>query len=69
MLPKANTDCMNAFIQELVKDFGSKKIILMLDSAGWHKSKDLLIPENITIVLIPPYSPELNLVERLWMYI
>ena len=60
---------MNIFIQELVKDFGDKKIILVLDGAGWHKSKDLLIPDNITLVFLPPYSPELNPVEHLWLYI
>lgn len=69
LLPKANTDCMNVFIQELVKDFEDKRIILVLDGAGWHKSKDLLIPNNITLVFLPPYSPELNPVERLWLHI
>jgi transposase len=59
LLPKANTECMNIFIQELVKDFGDKRIILVLDGAGWHKSKGLLIPDNITLVFLPPYSPEL----------
>jgi transposase len=69
LLPKVNTDCMNIFIQELIKDFGDKKIILVLDGAGWHKSKDLLIPDNITLVFLPPYSPELNPIERLWLHI
>ncbi len=59
---------MNIFIQELVKDFGDQKIILVLDGAGWHKSKDLLIPDNMTLVFLPPYSPELNPIERLWLY-
>ena len=40
-----------------------------MDGAGWHKSKGLQIPDNIEIVLLPPYSPELNPVERLWHYI
>jgi transposase len=60
---------MNIFIQELVKDFGDKKIILVLDGAGWHKSKSLLIPDNVTLVFLPPYSPELNPIERLWLHI
>ena len=34
--------------------------VLVLDGAGWHKSKELEIPENITLLLLPPYSPELN---------
>jgi transposase len=69
LLPKANTECMNIFIRELIKEFGGKKIILVLDGAGWHKSKNLEIPENITIVFLPPYSPELNPIERLWLHI
>lgn len=40
-----------------------------MDGAGWHKSKDLIIPRNIQIILLPPYCPELNCVERLWKYI
>jgi transposase len=40
-----------------------------MDGAGWHKSKDLKIPENIDIFLLPPYSPELNPVERFWRYL
>ena len=40
-----------------------------MDGASWHKSKNLIIPKNIQIVLLPPYCPELNLIERLWKYI
>jgi len=40
-----------------------------MDGAGWHKSKDLQVPSNITILYLPPYSPELNPVERLWQHI
>jgi len=39
------------------------------DGAGWHHSKKLLIPQNIKIVLRPPYSPELNSVERFWLQV
>ena len=40
-----------------------------MDGASWHKSKDLKIPGNIRVVYLPPYSPELNPVERFWQYI
>ena len=43
-----------------------KYIIMFLDQAGWHKSKDLEIPENIRLASIPPYSPELNPTEHIW---
>lgn len=40
-----------------------------MDQAGWHKSAELVIPENIKILYLPAYSPELNPIERLWQYI
>ena len=66
ILPKVNTDCMNIFLKEFAKTASNEKVFLVMDGAGWHKSKDLNIP---TIIFIPPYSPELNPVERLWKYI
>jgi transposase len=51
------------------KNLGSLEIILVMDGAGWHKSKDLNVPWNIQIIYLPPYCPELNPVERLWNYI
>lgn len=51
------------------KHLGNEEIILVMDGAGLHKSKDLSIPCNIQIVHLPPYCPELNPVERLWHYI
>jgi transposase len=68
-LPKVNTVCMNRFLEEMVEYIGSKQTIIIMDGAGWHKSKDLKIPSNIEIIYLPPYSPELNPVERLWSYI
>lgn len=40
-----------------------------MDGAGWHKSKDLKLPQNIEFIIQPPYSPELNPVEKLWQFI
>ena len=42
---------------------------MIMDGAGWHKSHNLKMPKNIQKVLLPPYCPELNPVERLWQYI
>ncbi len=42
---------------------------MIWDRAGFHTSKDLKIPENVTIVPLPAYSPELNPVENLWHYL
>jgi transposase len=39
---------------------------MQVDQAGWHRAKDLQVPENIRLIFQPPYSPELNPVEHLW---
>jgi transposase len=48
---------------------GDEKAFIIMDQAGWHKSKELVVPDNISIIHLPPYSPELNPVERLWQHI
>ena len=42
--------------------------VLVLDRAGWHGARALTVPPNVTLVPLPPYSPELNPVERIWLY-
>ena len=42
---------------------------MILDRAGWHGSAALVIPANITLLSLPAYSPELNPVERVWLYL
>ena len=42
---------------------------LVLDGAGWHGGHALVVPANVTLVPLPPYSPELNPVERVWLYL
>jgi transposase len=69
ILSNVNTENMNIFLLHMSKEYKNDKMILIMDRAGWHKSKDLKIPDNITIVYLPPYAPELNPVERLWQYI
>lgn len=60
---------MNVFLEEMSKKFAGDEIVLAMDGAGWHKAKNLQVPDNIEIILLPPYSPELNPVERFWQYI
>lgn len=43
--------------------------VMVLDGAGWHGSKALRVPDNVTLVPLPPYSPECNPVERIWLYL
>ncbi len=57
---------MNKFLEEFKKYLGKREVILIMDNASFHKSKRLKIPEGINIEYIPPYSPELNPVERVF---
>ena len=43
--------------------------MLVLDGAGWHGALALNIPDNITLLALPPYSPELNPIENVWQYL
>jgi transposase len=42
---------------------------MVLDQAGWHGAKALKVPETVTLVPLPPSSPDLNPVERVWLYL
>ena len=42
--------------------------VLLLDQAGWHGARDLGVPDNITLLALPPRSPELNPVENVWQF-
>lgn len=66
IMPYCNTDCMNVFLEEISKAYPKDKIILVCDGAVWHKSTSLKIPENIEIIYIPPYTPEMNPIEQIW---
>jgi len=69
ILPNVNTECLNVFLKKLSDELGDRSIILVMDGAGWHYSKGLNVPKNIEIIYLPPYSPELNPIERLWLFI
>ncbi|CAI3442606.1 transposase [Enterococcus cecorum] len=57
---------MNEFLKRLSREFKEDYLILIMDNAVWHKSKTLNIPENIELMFIPPYIPELNPIEQIW---
>jgi transposase len=67
--PSVNSDCMNVWLEQFNHFLNGEQAILIMDRAGWHKSKDLNIPSNLKIIFLPPYSPQLNPVERLWKFI
>ena len=59
-----DTVCFNEYLKQLSEKFKKDKIVLIMDNASFHKSKQLKIPKNIKIEYLPPYSPELNPQER-----
>jgi transposase len=66
----ANTEVMNAFLEQFSKELPRDvHAALILDRAGWHTAKTLCVPANVTLVHLPPKSPELNPVENLWHYL
>jgi hypothetical protein len=68
--PHVDTATMNIFLRMVSEDLGpGDHAVLIMDQAGWHKAKALKAPANITILYLPPYSPELNPVENLWGYL
>lgn len=69
IMPSVNTTCMNLFLKEMSENLGGKKALCVMDCAGWHKSKGLIVPDNIKLLYLPPYSPELNPIERFWQYL
>ena len=69
-MPYANTEAMNKHLEEIAKAVSpGAHAVLVLDGAGWHGSGELVTPENITLLTLPPYSPELNPVETVWQYL
>ncbi len=66
VLPYCDTIHMNYFLEELSKAFPKDQILLVCDGAAWHKSKGLRVPDNIKLLFIPPYTPEMNPIEQIW---
>ena len=66
ILPHVNSDCMQIFLDEVALRHRNERIIMVLDGAGWHTSGLLTVPQNMRLVSLPPYAPELNPVEHIW---
>jgi len=66
ILPWVETGIMSLFLAEVGRRHPNERILMFVDGAGWHKSKDLLVPSNLRLLPIPPYSPQLNPVEHIW---
>ena len=70
MLPFANTRAMQMHLDEISCNVAAKAHgVVLMDRAGWHSTDKLKVPKNLTIILLPSRSPELNPVENIWQYL
>lgn len=69
--PTANTECMNLHLAEISTHVAAAAIaVLICDGASWHQAGgDLKVPDNIVLLHLPPYCPELNPMENVWAYL
>ena len=69
VLPRCDTAATNLHLAEIAEVVApDAHAIVLLDQAGWHKAKDLNIPANISLLPLPPRSPEPTPVENVWRY-
>jgi len=57
------------FLAEVAAAYPGERVLLVLDNAGWHKARDLVVPHNVILWFLPPHSPELNPVEQVWQWL
>ena len=71
IMPAANSEAMNEHLAETGTQVSAgAHAVLVCDSAGWHQPGGrLCVPDNITLLPLPPYSPELNPMENIWDYL
>jgi hypothetical protein len=70
VLPTVSAAAMQAMLDELSQAVSpDAHAVVLMDRAGWHIAKDLAAPTNLTPLFLPPYSPELNAIERVWLYL
>ncbi len=69
-LPRATTEAMAVFLAAFAQQLApGVHAVLLLDRAGWHLTPKLAVPDTITLLPLPACSPELNPVERIWLYL
>ena len=66
VLPAVNTDLMEIFLAEVAQRHPKDFLAMVIDGARWHTSSQLTLPDNIGLIPLPPYSPELNPTEHVW---
>jgi len=70
MLLRADTHAMQMHLDEISRAVARRAhAVVLMDRAGWHSTDKLKVPKNLTIILLPSRSPELNPVEKVWQYL
>src|SRR3954451_22009578 len=70
IMPELNAAVVNLFLEQFSGELpAGVHAVLIWDGAGFHTGKDLVVPGNVSLIRLPPYSPELNPVENLWHYL
>ena len=66
VLPVVTAEAMSIFLAEVARRHPEEFILMVLDGAGWHRANNLVVPENMRLEDLPPYSPQLNPMEHIW---
>jgi hypothetical protein len=66
VLLRVNAETMSLFLAEVGQRHADQFVFMVMDQAGWHIAGELAAPENMRLMFLPPYSPELNPAEHLW---
>jgi transposase len=70
IMPALNTAVVNLFLEQFSRELpAGVHAVLIWDGAGFHTGAELVVPSNVSLIQLPPYSPELNPVENLWHYL
>ena len=66
ILPWVNAHTMSLFLSTVAQRHPDEYVVMVMDQAGWHIAQELEVPKNMRLVLLPPYSPEINPAEHIW---
>lgn len=70
VMPRTDTEGLNAHLAEIARTVApGAHAVPVLHGAGRHKSNDLVVPDAISLLMLPPYAPEHNPVENVWQYL
>lgn len=70
VMPQVGAEAMQIFLDAFAGTLApDEHAVMVLDGAGWHAARALKTPPNVTLVPLPPYSPQLNPMERVWLYL